>query len=188
MRNAVALAALMLATAPALAGTAVVNIDTTGGATYNRVLAGTPPTGLSAVGTAVRYQITAFTVDTSGAYDLNSIVGTRDYDNFLTLYAGSFDPSAALTNALVANDDRPTIGISGFAINLTSGTSYFAVTTGFDNDDFGLSQLTISGIGNITVGGAAVPEPASWAMMIAGFGLAGAVARRRVTKVAYAIA
>ena len=35
---------------------------------------------------------------------------------------------------------------------------------------------------NLTV----VPEPASWAMMIAGFGLAGAAARRRVTKVSYA--
>ena len=33
---------------------------------------------------------------------------------------------------------------------------------------------------------AAVPEPASWAMMIAGFGLAGAAARRRATKVTYA--
>ena len=38
-------------------------------------------------------------------------------------------------------------------------------TVGFDNFEFG--TLT------------AVPEPASWAMMIAGFGLAGAAARRR---------
>ena len=29
--------------------------NTTGGSTYNRPLAGTPPTGLSAVGTAVRF-------------------------------------------------------------------------------------------------------------------------------------
>jgi hypothetical protein len=39
-------------------------------------------------------------------------------------------------------------------------------TVGFDNFEFG--ELA-----------AAVPEPASWAMMIAGFGLAGAAARRR---------
>ena len=32
----------------------------------------------------------------------------------------------------------------------------------------------------------AVPEPASWAMMIAGFGLAGAAMRRRATEVAFA--
>ena len=33
---------------------------------------------------------------------------------------------------------------------------------------------------------ASVPEPATWAMMIAGFGLAGAAYRRRSTKVAFA--
>ena len=32
---------------------------------------------------------------------------------------------------------------------------------------------------------AAVPEPATWAMMIAGFGLAGAALRRRAPKVTY---
>jgi len=32
----------------------------------------------------------------------------------------------------------------------------------------------------------AVPEPATWAMMIAGFGLVGGAMRRRSTKVAYA--
>lgn len=30
-----------------------------------------------------------------------------------------------------------------------------------------------------------VPEPASWALMIAGFGLAGGALRRRMTKVAF---
>lgn len=39
-----------------------------------------------------------------------------------------------------------------------------------------------SGIGNVT----AVPEPATWAMMIAGFGLIGGVARRRKLTVRYA--
>ena len=37
---------------------------------------------------------------------------------------------------------------------------------------------------SITPGIPAVPEPASWAMLIAGFGLVGAVARRRRTAVA----
>lgn len=35
--------------------------------------------------------------------------------------------------------------------------------------------------------GASVPEPSSWAMMIAGFGLVGAVMRRRVTKVTFSV-
>jgi hypothetical protein len=34
---------------------------------------------------------------------------------------------------------------------------------------------------------AAVPEPASWAMMIGGFGLIGGMMRRRSTRISYAI-
>ena len=175
--------ALVFAAAPAMADTVVVNGDTTGGSTYNRPLSGTPPVGLSAVGTAVRYQVTAFTVDADGGYDFNSIA---DYDNFLGLHSGSFDPSDPLSTALTYNDDRGTIGVSGFTFNLLAGVSYFAVASGFENDDFGTYALTISGPGVITIGGAAVPEPASWAMMIAGFGLAGAAMRRRAPKVTYA--
>ena len=184
MRNSVALVALMFAAAPALAGTVVINGDTTGGPTYNRPLAGSPPTTLSAVGTAVHYEVTAFTVDADGAYDLNSVAS--GYDNFLGLHSVAFDPDAPLTNALIYNDDRPTIGISGFVFNLQAGVSYFAVASGFENDDFGAYALTITGPGDITVGGNAVPEPATWAMMIAGFGLAGAAMRRRATRVGYA--
>ncbi len=40
--------------------------------------------------------------------------------------------------------------------------------------------------GQIAFNIAAVPEPATWLMMIAGFGLIGGMMRRRVTKVAYA--
>ena len=39
-------------------------------------------------------------------------------------------------------------------------------------------------IDNFSVGTAVVPEPSSWAMLIAGFGLVGAVARRRRSAVA----
>lgn len=57
-------------------------------------------------------------------------------------------------------------------------------------DDFGYG-LTSNGSSSIAdtwlVRGAAVPEPAAWALMIGGFGLAGAALRRRnQTGVAYA--
>lgn len=42
----------------------------------------------------------------------------------------------------------------------------------------GLDNVTFDSMGGAPVGGA-VPEPATWAMMIAGFGLAGASLRRR---------
>ena len=44
--------------------------------------------------------------------------------------------------------------------------------TGFDNITFGSDTPTPG-----------IPEPASWAMLIAGFGLTGAIARRRRTAV-----
>ncbi len=52
---------LILWAIPAMADAVVVVGDTTGGPTYNRTLAGTPPSGLSAVGTAVRYNIVQLT-------------------------------------------------------------------------------------------------------------------------------
>ena len=43
-----------------------------------------------------------------------------------------------------------------------------------------------SGLSEVRFAGAAVPEPASWALMIAGFGLAGSALRRRTTGVSFA--
>lgn len=162
---------------PALAGAVVINGDTTGGPTYNRPLAAAPPLTLSQVGTAVAYQVTSFTVGQSGSYDFLSTAG---YDNFLGLHASAFDPLNPLSNALVYNDDMPTIGISGFSAGLLAGVSYFAVASGFANSDFGAYTLTITGPGTIDLGGA-VPEPAAWALMIVGFGMVGGAMRRRPT-------
>lgn len=94
---------------------------------------------------------------------------------------GAFDPADQFTNLLAGNDDFPSIGLSGFAFALTAGLTYFTVNSGFSNDDFGTYTMRISGPGDIIPGDNApvIPEPATWAMMIAGFGLVGAAARRR---------
>jgi hypothetical protein len=149
--------------------------------TYNRPLAGTPPVSLSAVGTAVHYQTVAFTVGTTGSYTfLMSALVPAGWDTFLSLYSNSFNPALSLTNILVSNDDNPTIGLSGFTINLTAGTSYFAVATGFGNNDVGTYNLAITGPGTVNFPAAAgVPEPATWAMMLLGFGGVGFAMRRR---------
>jgi hypothetical protein len=48
------------------------------------------------------------------------------------------------------------------------------------------TQLSSVGTNTAVLGTGAVPEPASWAMLIAGFGLTGAAARRRRSMVAVA--
>lgn len=174
--SALALAAFAVA-APAQAATAVVAGDTTGSPTYNRTLSGSPPTILSAVGTAVAYDVVSFSVGTGGSYSFN--LDSLVFDPFLTLYSGSFDPSNPLANALIADDDAGPGSNSAFSFNLASGVSYFAVATGFGNSDFGAYTLTITGPGDILIGAGAVPEPGTWALLILGFGMTGAAMRRR---------
>lgn len=166
-----------LATVPASAAT-IVGATTLASPTYNRPLT---TTSLSGVGTAVHYQTSAFTVATSGSYSfLMSAITPVDWDTYLSLYSNSFVPGSPLANLLAVNDDAPTIGLSGFNFNLLAGTSYFAVATGFANTDVGTYSLAINGPGAVTFGNTtAVPEPASWAMMLAGFGLMGFAMRRK---------
>jgi hypothetical protein len=177
---AILLAGSLLAT-PALAGDISVNGDTTGGPLWNRPLGGNPPTPpLSAVGTAVPYEVWEFSVTADGVYDFLS-VADGGWDNYLFLYTGSFDPTDQFANVLIGNDDFPTIGVSGFAYALTAGTTYLTVNTGFANDDFGAYTMRITGPGDIVPGGGGgvIPEPATWAMMILGFGAVGLSMRRR---------
>jgi hypothetical protein len=72
-------------------------------------------------------------------------------------------------------------GQASFSNGVVTGTENLVVTggTGF----VGVFNGTVNG--RINVPGA-VPEPATWAMMIAGFGLAGSAARRRRLQAAYA--
>jgi hypothetical protein len=181
MKKLAALALVVSAAlvSPAMAGTTVFTGDTTGGLTYNRPVAGTPPTILSGAGTAVRYVVTPFTVSQSGNYNFNN---TSVYDNFLTVYRNAFSPQTPLLNALAADDDTgPGSNALIANLGLLAGVSYFAVSTSFSNADFGAFTLTVDGPGNIIGGGGAagVPEPTTWAMLIFGFAGIGSALRRR---------
>ncbi|MBL7764769.1 MAG: T9SS type A sorting domain-containing protein [Chitinophagaceae bacterium] len=109
--------------------------------TFNRPLAGTPPTGLSAVGTSVYYSVFAFTAPVSGSYAFTAI---GSYDNFGVLYSNAFNPLSPLTNAMSASDD--VIG-SNYQItqNLVAGTTYYLVSTSFSNGATGTYNVTING-------------------------------------------
>lgn len=174
MKFALGLVAGAFLASGAVAGTISIMGDTTGGPTWNRPLGGFPPTPpASGVGTAVPFMVTQFTVTADGVYDFLS---TADYDNYLHLYVGQFDADDQFNGLLAGNDDfGGNIGLSGFSFALTAGLDYFAVNSGFSNEDFGAFTMRITGPGDIAV----VPEAATWAMMIAGFGLVGAAARPR---------
>jgi PEP-CTERM motif len=171
---------------PAFAGTTIFSGNTVGGPTYNRPLSGRPPTNLSGVGTAVRYAVNPFTVSVSGAYNF---VNSTTYDSYLGIHANLFSPSNGLLNAIAYDDDSgPGADSAITGLNLLAGTSYFAINSGFSNNDFGAFTLTVTGPGDITGGNVlgAVPEPGIWGLMIVGFGLIGAALRRQTGRVAFA--
>ena len=66
-------------------------------------------------------------------------------------------------------------------VDVVSAAGPFSLTTRYDIA-FGAGFGNFNGTANIT----AVPEPATWGMMIVGFGLMGGALRRRSTKVAFA--
>lgn len=147
--------------------------DTTGGPTFNRAL--DDFSGLSAVGTDVAYSTYTFSVDTSGTYTF--LTTTADFDSFTFLYSPTFSAAAPLLNGVAGNDDLLGLTTSGFAAGLTAGTSYTYVTTGFDLLDYGTFSTTIGGPGVIT----AVPEPETYALLLAGLGVLGFARRHAKT-------
>lgn len=96
---------------------------------------------------------------------------TTDPDNILT-----YSLDAAFQD-LSSVDITAKLPVMGIAISNGAGLS-----AQFDNivaTPFGLCNVDHPQACTATDGGGGVPEPASWALMIAGFGMAGAALRRR---------
>lgn len=162
-------------------------------ASYSGVLDGSSPTfqnPLSGTCASCAYDVQAFTVDTDGLYTIDAFYPgdtglDENLDGYLILYADGFDPMDAATGIIGSDDDGP--GGSNTSqildIALTAGTTYFLVTTSFDDaptsfgQNLGPFENTIAGAGNVTLVGAPIPVPA--AVWLLGSALIGLGATRR---------
>lgn len=160
----------------------------------------TAPSGEKFLGQLAENASSLLTVDTSGHnnltltfdfYAINSLDGTPD--NFIVKINGvtvgdwwhhhdgnTTNPFAKTATSHLGyafyGPDR-TYGISFNIANGASTTIEFIGSTdqpSFD-EGFGVDNIVLSG--NTITGG--IPEPSTWAMMILGFGAAGAAMRRR---------
>ncbi|SRX55620.1 hypothetical protein AEQU1_02644 [Aequorivita sp. CIP111184] len=99
-----------------------------------------------------------FTVDVTGLYTIDSDQDSGAWDGYIFLYETCFDPLDQTTNYIAGDDDGPAgIGTSQILdVNLTAGTEYYFITTGFSAGDFGAFTTTITGVGTASCGGPVV--------------------------------
>ncbi len=140
-------------------------------------------------GDASQYLVVPGVVNSAGTatLDLTTVLAGL-YTNTFSFYWGSvdtyntlklYDKSHTLIDTILGSTLPPATGNQGSA--LTNIRVNFALTGA--SRDLGYLEFTSNGkafeLDDIAFATSAVPEPATWAMMIAGFGLAGTAIRRR---------
>jgi hypothetical protein len=150
---------------PAAAATVSYGGDTTG-----------QPTWTTFFDSNIPYSVQQFTVDTAGTYTFQSTVPASPtppqgvWFRQLYLYENNFNPNNFFSNFVFGEGLSDTVFST--TESLTAATNYFLVTTGFDRNNFGTFNNSISGPGNIALAGTSVPEPISILGSIIGGGVA----------------
>jgi len=127
--------------------------------------------------------------DFAGPVRISSLLGTFDNndDYVFTFYNGTTQTGQVMA---AAADGFVSVGAGGVETFEGSDSSDGHYYSPFDLSgspilatsvvmSIGPSNDSALGIGEVQFNGSAAPEPASWAMMIGGFGLVGATMRRR---------
>ena len=143
---------------------------------YSGTTTGAPFFEVPEQGAGYRYDAFEFSAPTSGNYNFSSVAA---YDNYTLLYSDPFNPSNSDENLLIVNDDLNGPGSSGFDLHLEGGQKYVFVNTSFYSSEAGDFQTTIIGPEAVQPVLAAVPEPETYALLLAGIGMVGMVARRK---------
>jgi hypothetical protein len=128
------------------------------------------------------------TANAIGGFDVSSVTGTVDGDSVVGIVANPDTPGTHSANGFIFNnilfDANPVFDIYGLAFT-TSTVTWNLWGTG--PDTYTLMKFLpgrgFSGARGGTLQVTAVPEPGSWAMLVAGFGLVGLATRRRATAV-----
>ncbi|NNM76282.1 PEP-CTERM sorting domain-containing protein [Sphingomonas sp. ID1715] len=140
------------------------------------------------------------TWDGSKAGTLLYSSGVQTMNAAATLQEFAFAPNIAVTPgqeyvAFLSISDLPEQSDSTFRMPVSGNTIpglFVFMNNGTNFGDLFVNGWSQGFLGDndvwlkVDFNGNAVPEPATWAMMIAGFGLAGAGMRRRAVKVAFA--
>lgn len=115
----------------------------------------------------------------AGASGFSIDMGSLDGYNTLTLSFVGGDTQVFTGNQLVANPNgnQQSPNTNGrFRFTAENGERIAGVSFASNQNSFEVDRLAV----------AAVPEPATWAMLIGGFGFVGAMSRRRQPNVTYA--
>ena len=134
-------------------------------------------------------EIKAFTAANFQGFNVDAFFSASDVDGggFFTV---ANNPGVFTTTAQRTADGetlRTTFNINGLVDTETSATYIFRTNaTAFTRGTFGvIDGSTFSGLAFAPT--SAVPEPATWGLMLVGFGIVGSTLRRRRSQAAYAI-
>ncbi|SFA75608.1 hypothetical protein SAMN05660845_0389 [Flavobacterium swingsii] len=138
------------------------------GAVFNAgTLANTDPTWVrntggttcgATAGTDEYYDVFAFTVSTNGSYTLNMCTPGTDFDAHASLYQNAFSgaaPCGTPANFIIADDDTNTGGNcendSRIVATLSTGITYYLVSTSFSTGAVGNYEWTFTGPASATI-------------------------------------
>ncbi|MBA2918719.1 PEPxxWA-CTERM sorting domain-containing protein [Sphingomonas sp. MAH-20] len=122
-----------------------------------------------------------FRFDFGGLATIDSLLATVDNnDDYQFRF---FDGAGALLASVAITGPEGSVGygVETFtrAFAPVSGAAYALVTASGGDSLYGLGEVQFNG----TLAAPGVPEPATWAMLIGGFGVVGGAARRRTARV-----